>query len=197
MARDGSSEAELAPSLGCESPGDSLASGDCDALADGDPEDDSEGNSDADGEPDGVADGEAEGEVVDPDPPPLPPLPPLPPPGVGVAVGELEPPPPEPPVGVADGDEVGVGVDVGLGEAGFTGGATPGGTAEPDGRSCCQDQPTEPPAGTVRPPTPDDEYVHEARVPSAHHRPHVALAGDVLVQGSSAGASFTRQTKPG
>jgi hypothetical protein len=67
-----------------------------------------------------------------------------PPPLDGVAVGDG--------VAVADGVSLGVGVDVGA-----TGGATPGGTAPLFSRSCCHDQPTDPPAGTVRPPTPEDE----------------------------------------
>jgi hypothetical protein len=146
------------PPLACESPGDSEARGDSDGV---------------DGEPDGVACGE---EV--PSDPVLPVLPPLgpwdglddcdPPPldgaVVGDAVGEV----------LDDGgaDEVGddVGDEVGDDGAGATGGATPGGALEP-ARSCCQDHPTEPPAGTVRPPTPEEEYVHAADEPSAHHRP--------------------------
>ncbi len=55
-----------------------------------------------------------------------------------------------------DGEEVGVGLDVGVGVL-VTGGATPGGTLFPAVRSCCQDQPTEPPAGTVSEPTPYEE----------------------------------------
>ena len=56
------------------------------------------------------------------------------------------------------GEEVGdgVGEDVGVDEL-STGGATDGGTLPPAGRSCCHDQPTDPPAGTVREPTPEDE----------------------------------------
>lgn len=65
----------------------------------------------------------------------------------------------------ADGEAVGDGLDEAVGEAVgeglddadvVTGGATPGGTLEP-ARSCCHDHPTEPPAGTVSPPTPYDE----------------------------------------
>jgi hypothetical protein len=131
-------------------------------------------------EPDGVADGLAlpvlpfapgDGLVdcapVEPPPEPLPEPPPDPPPE------PLEPPaaPPElgDPVGEDDvgeddegedeGEEVGddeVGDELGDGDGleEDTGGATPGGTLPPDGRSCCQAQPTEPPAGTVSPPTP-------------------------------------------
>ena len=46
-----------------------------------------------------------------------------------------------------------MGVDVGV-DVFVTGGATPGGTLRPAARSCCHDQPTEPPAGTVSEPTP-------------------------------------------
>jgi hypothetical protein len=59
-----------------------------------------------------------------------------------------------------DGDEVGdegadaVGEGVDDGAAAATGGATPGGTAPLFSRSCCHERPTEPPAGTVRPPMP-------------------------------------------
>ena len=104
------------------------------------------------------------------------PEPPPPEPVVGlVGDGLVEPPPPDG-VAVGDGLLVGDGLDVGdsLGEGvdvGASGGATPGGTAPLFSRSCCHDQPTDPPAGTVRPPTPDDEYVHVALEPSAHHRP--------------------------
>ena len=89
------------------------------------------------------------------------------PPEDGVAVGDE--------VGgldgaVGEGDEVGLVLDVGAGAV-TTGGATLGGTLVPAVRSCCHDQPTEPPAGTVRAPTPYDEYVHDAFEPSAHQRP--------------------------
>jgi hypothetical protein len=134
------------PPLDRESPGDSEASGD------------SEGD---DGEPVGLACAEV-------DPPGL--LPPLaeglddgdPPPPDGVAVGD-EPVEDELGDEVGDdelgdevGDEVGLGVDDGVGVA-ATGGATPGDTAPLFSRSCCHDRPTEPPAGTVRPPMPYDE----------------------------------------
>lgn len=58
-----------------------------------------------------------------------------------------------PPVGLAVGEEVGDGEAVGV-DAGLTGGATPGGTMVPAVRSCCHDQPTDPPEGTVSAPTP-------------------------------------------
>ncbi len=60
---------------------------------------------------------------------------------------------------VRDGLGVGVALEVGdgLGEVRMTGGATPGGTVPPPAWSCCQDQPTEPPAGTVSAPTPEEE----------------------------------------
>ena len=150
------------PPLACESPGDSEARGDSEGV---------------DGEPDGLASGDecrssrccpppAPGDGLDDcDPPPL----------DGVAVGDE-------PVGDELGDDVGddeasgdeVGDDVGEGvatERAATGGATPGGTAPLFSRSCCHDKPTEPPAGTVRPPTPEEEYVHEACEPSAHQSP--------------------------
>ena len=53
-------------------------------------------------------------------------------------------------------DGLAVGLDVGVADA-VTGGDTPGGTLPPAGRSCCHDQPTEPPDGTVSEPTPEDE----------------------------------------
>ncbi len=104
--------------------------------------------------------------------PPEPVLPPLPPPAPGVGLDDCDPPfdgvavgdePVEDELGddVGDdelGDEVGDGVGDGVGVAvGITGGATPGGTAPLFSRPCCHDRPTEPPAGTVRPPMPYDE----------------------------------------
>jgi hypothetical protein len=165
-------------SLALESPGDSSSSvPSSDPLSDPPLARESPGDSEASGDPeglDGVPDGEACGE--DPDPPdepePLPPeVPPPAPEGLDDGlVDEPEPPePPEPPLppdGEAvgeDGDELGeelgddvgdgVGEAVGLDER-VTGGATDGGTLPPAGRSCCHDQPTEPPAGTVRLPAP-------------------------------------------
>jgi hypothetical protein len=67
---------------------------------------------------------------------------------------------------VGDGDGLGLGVDVLV-----TGGATPGGTVAPEARSCCQDHPTDPPAGTVSAPALEEEYAHDAFEPSAHQRP--------------------------
>jgi hypothetical protein len=97
-------------------------------------------------------------------------VPPVPPPLVGLAVGLVvgegwEEPPPL--VGVAVGDAVAVG----LGEVSITGGTTPGATGPLADRSCCHDQATDPPAGTVSAPTLEDEYVHDAFEPSAHHSP--------------------------
>jgi hypothetical protein len=146
-----------------ESLGDSEASGDSEAV--------------------GVPDGEAEGEVVEPFvPPPEPPEPPEPPDGVaegdegdegavedGDELGDE--------LGDEEGDELdglglgdGLGVGVGVAER-DTGGAMAGGTPDPAARSCCHDQPTEPPAGTVSEPTPADEYVQDDVEPSAHHSP--------------------------
>ncbi len=137
-------------SLACESPGDSEADGDSAGL-DGDPDGDASGDEPAPPAPD----------------PPLPDVPPPDPEGLGDGVDD-EPEPPEPPlpadgedVGEDDGDELGdelgdsdgVGVAVGVAER-STGGSTDGGTLPPDGRSCCHDQPTEPPAGMVRLPAP-------------------------------------------
>ena len=130
----------------------------------------------------GVPEGLVVGDDVEPpDPPELPePLPELPDaPELGDGLVDDEPPvPPDPPVdplpsdGVAVGEEV-EGVGVGLDDVGeedgeegeglegvdvaVTGGKTPGGTLEPAARSCCHDQPTDPPAGTVNEPTPEDE----------------------------------------
>src|SRR6478609_511964 len=148
------------PALRGESPGDSLASGDGEGVPD------AEGDEDVDGLD--VLDGLGDGEL--PPPLPLPFPPPFPPP--------LPPPPPvEPLVGPEVGEGVGLELDgsdvVGLavGVAGLTGGGTAGGTPPPAGRSCCHAQPTEPPAGTIRPPTPEDENVQDDDVPSDHHRP--------------------------
>jgi hypothetical protein len=128
-------------SLAGESPGDSLARGD------------SEGS--LDGVDEALAEGLAEGDEPVLPPPFLPPLPPE----VGDEVGDgvLDPVDPSPPV---EGDEVGVEegedvVGVAVGVLGATGGAAPGGAALPV--PCFQDQPTEPPAGTISPPTPADE----------------------------------------
>jgi hypothetical protein len=145
-----SSDPFFEPSLARESPGDSLASGDAEGL---------------DGVPEGVDCGD------EPEPPPEA--------GDGLADGldDCDPPPPD---GVAvgdDGEEVGdelgddVGVGVAVGVLDCTGGATPGGTAPLEARSCCQDQPTEPPAGTVSEPEAYDEYVHDPFDPSAHQSP--------------------------
>jgi hypothetical protein len=150
---------------------------DRESLGDSAPSGDSEG---ALGDPEGLACGDEDG--VDP---PVLPLDPPPVVGDGLEVGEgpdePEPPDdPEPPDGLAvgegeDGLDVGVGDWVGDGDGlvdvRVTGGATAGGTLPPAGRSCCQDHPTEPPAGTVSDPTPEDEYVHEAFEPSAHQSP--------------------------
>ena len=142
-----SSESCAAAFLRRESLSDSGASGVPDAL----------------GEPDGAASGDALGEVDA-----------LAPPDgfeVGLEDGDgLEVPDEEPDVDVVgadvglgldddEGDDVGedVGEEVGdgLGEAeDVTGAATPGGTLAPAARSCCHDQPTDPPAGTVSEPTP-------------------------------------------
>lgn len=134
---------------------------------------DSEGDEDvADGLDDGLDDGLADG--LDPEPPDPPaalvgdadgllgcePPPALEPPPVPAPAAE-PPPEPVPGLGEEDGDDVcegddvgeGEGVDVGV-EVFITGGATAGGTLEPAGRSCCHDQPTDPPAGTVSDPTP-------------------------------------------
>ncbi len=164
------SESPREPVVARESPGDSEARGDSDGRA-GDAEGVACGDDDEPPEP-----------VEPPVPPPLP-LPPPPAPGVGVA--DCDPPPLEggevgDALGDADGDDagdgdelgdvLGVGVAVGVVER-KTGGATSGGTLEPAARSCCHDQPTEPPAGTVKLPAPYDEYVHDAVDPSAHQRP--------------------------
>lgn len=153
----------------------------------------------------GVPEGLGVGDVAEPLEPPEPP-----PPAPGVGVADCDPPPldgvavgdepdgDEPGDDVGDdevGDEVGDGVDDGVAAA--TGGATPGGTAPLFSRSCCQDHPTEPPAGTVRLPAPEDEYAHEADEPSAHHRPQYALDGDALTHGSLVGTPLTRHTNPG
>lgn len=120
---------------------------------------------DALGEPEGDASGEALGDADPLDPPD----------GfeVGLDDGDgLEVPddgpevdPDEEPDGELVGDDVGdgpdddVGEEVGDGdglgeEEAVTGAATPGGTLAPAARSCCHDQPTDPPAGTVSEPTP-------------------------------------------
>ena len=156
-----------APALDRESLGDSTPSGDPEGAL---------------GEPEGLACGDELGvdpPVLPPDPPPLV--------GDGLAVGvglddPVPPDDPDPPDGLAVGeDEVGLDVGDGVGDwvgvgdglvvVRVTGGATEGGTLPPAGRSCCQDHPTEPPAGTVSEPTPEDEYVHEAFEPSAHQSP--------------------------
>ena len=171
------SDAFFDPALVLESLGDSVPSGDSEGVL---------------GDPEAVDCGDGD-EVCDD--PPEPPLPVEPPPlvGDGLDVGdgpdepgpvdEPDPPedpdPPDPDPPEPDplvGDDVGedVGEDVlgdWVGVAVWTGGATPGGTLAPAARSCCHDQPTDPPAGTVSEPTPDDEYVQDALVPSAHHRP--------------------------
>ncbi len=175
-SREGSSEPFSEPPLDRESLGDSEARGD------------SEGSLD---DLDGVAWGDAEGlgSAEPPEPPELPspePLPeplPEPPPdpwdGLAVGVPPLEPPDPPPLDGVAVGEKAGdedVGDDVGDGlgvevDDCVTGGAMPGGTTPLDWRSCCHDQPTDPPSGTVSEPTLEDEYAHDAFEPSAHHSP--------------------------
>lgn len=161
-----SSDPFFEPRLACESPGDSEAEGDPEGLA-------------------GELDGDACGEESEPpdEPAPLPPgAPPPEPVGVGDGLDEEpdppdplppeppDPPPPEPPlppdgedVGDGDGDEPGAelagsdGVGVAVGVAWCTGGETLGETAPVAPRSCCQDQPTEPPAGTVSEPAEYDE----------------------------------------
>jgi hypothetical protein len=102
------------------------------------------------GDEEGLLGCEPPPEVV-PDPDPLPPDPlppeplPEPPSGLGEEVG----------LDVCDGEDVGVGEGVDVVVAVLvTGGAVPGGTLAPAARSCCQDHPTEPPAGTVSDPTP-------------------------------------------
>jgi hypothetical protein len=125
-SRDGSFEWSPEPPLDLESPGDSEARGDSDGSV---------------GDPGDVACGDED------EPPGLPVLP-DPPPDVGdglVGVG-LDDPPFD---GVAVGEEDGLVVAERV-----TGGATPGGALSPAARSCCHDHPTDPPAGTVRPPTP-------------------------------------------
>jgi hypothetical protein len=172
------------PAVVLESLGDSVPSGDSEGVL---------------GDPDGVACGDGDELCDDPPEPPLPVEPP-PLVGDGLDVGDgpdepgpfddpdppedpdppdpdpPDPDPPEPDPEPLVGDDVGevVGEDVlgdWVGVAAWTGGATPGGTLVPAVRSCCQDHPTEPPAGTVSEPAPDDEYVHDAFEPSAHHRP--------------------------
>jgi len=180
----GDSEAKVessGPSVDVESSGDSGATVDLDGSPVGSPAEspvespgsalspESPGDSGARVDSDGVASGLAD-ESDDPvlaEPPPGPTPDPPPPLGVGVVGDGLdEPPPLEGAVGDAEadavGDELGVGelvvVGVGVGVASaITGGVTPGGTLVPAVRSCCQDQPTEPPSGTVRDPTPYDE----------------------------------------
>jgi hypothetical protein len=135
------------------------------------------------GDPEGLACGDGDELGVDP---PVLPLDPPPLVGDGLEVGDGldDPEPPDDPepldglavgdgegLDVGDGVGDGVGVGDGLVVVRVTGGATAGGTLPPAGRSCCQDQPTEPPAGTVSEPTPEDEYVHEAFEPSAHQSP--------------------------
>ncbi len=124
------------------------------------------------------------------DVPPVPPSPPLllpSDPEPGLLVGR------EPPLG----EEVGSGDGLDVGVRSCTGAATPGGTTPLDPRSCCHDQPTDPPAGTTSPPTPEVEKVHEPEVPLDHHRPQYAFSGEVFTHGSVAGVPFTRHTKPG
>jgi hypothetical protein len=202
------SPAPAGPALRRESPGDSPATGDPDGLPDAEAETDAEGDDAGEAE-DGLDDGlgpeppeplpvPPEGDegllgeeppVDPPEPLPLPdPLPDPLPPGLGEAVGEV----------VCDGVDVGVGEgdDVGV-EVFIRGGATAGGTLAPAARSCCHDQPTDPPAGTVSEPTPYDEYVQDAFEPSAHHRPQYALAGEAFTHGSLVGTPLTRHTKPG
>lgn len=168
--RDSSSR-EVSWELSSEPPFDLESLGDSEARGD------SEGSL---GDPEVVTCGDDE-ELGSAEPPELPLPDPLPA-GDGLAVGEppLDPPDEPPPLdGVAVGEEVGdVGDDVGDGlgvgvgvEDRVTGGATAGGTLPLPARSCCQDQPTDPPSGTVREPTPEDEYVHDAFEPSAHHSP--------------------------
>lgn len=163
-SREASWEPSSEPPFDLESLGDSEARGD------------SEGSL---GDAEEVACGD-EDELGSAEPPELPlpdPLPEPPPAGDGLAVGEpaLDPPDDPPPLdGVAVGEEVGdvgdgLGVEVGVDRV--TGGATAGGTLPLPARSCCHDQPTDPPSGTVNEPTPEDEYVHEAFEPSAHHSP--------------------------
>lgn len=161
LRRESLFDRSLAPPLDLESLGDSGASGDSEGAL---------------GAPEGLACGDEVG--VEPPAPPLEP-PPLVGDGLEVGVGLDDPDPfdgvavGEDDVGLELGDEVGdeVGVGDGLLEVRVTGGATPGGTLAPAARSCCQDHPTEPPAGTVSEPTPEDEYVHEAFEPSAHQSP--------------------------
>jgi hypothetical protein len=163
------SDRSFEPVLAFESPGDSDAKGLSDGslgVADGVAELDAEG--DFVGEVEGDFVGDAVGlepDVPDPPDPPDPVEPPVPPPEPPVL-----PPPPDDGVAVGEGvgDAVGDGVEV---VPEVTGGATPGGTVPPAGRSCCQENPTDPPDGTVSPPAPYDEYVHEAWDPSAHQSP--------------------------
>lgn len=175
-SREGSSERSREPFLVLESLGDSGARGD------------SEARGDSDGLACGDADEVGPPELPLPDPPPEPPLDP----GEGLAVGEdVE--------DVEDvGDEVGDGLGVGVGvDERVTGGAMPGGALGPAARSCCHDQPSDPPSGTVAEPTPEDEYVHAAFEPSAHHSPQYASAGEAFTHGSPAGTPLTRHTNPG
>ncbi len=216
----GDSEGESAPpgaSLARESPGDSASrDGASDAPVDRESLGDSEATGDSErslGVPEGVACGDAD-EPEPPEAPALPALPPEPFPELGDGLLDWEPPP-DPPVdpppldgvavgeddvgdavgeGEAVGDGLGLGVAVAVRE---TGGATLGGTPAPDGRSCCHDHPTDPPAGTVSAPTPEEEKVHDAFEPSAHHSPQKALAGEAFTHGSLVGTPLTRHTKPG
>jgi hypothetical protein len=180
---DASSESFLEPALVLESLGDSTPSGESEGVL---------------GEPEGLACGDGEEVCDDPLGLPLPPeLPPLVGDGLEVGDGLVDP---EPLDGLAVGEDVvgdWVGVGDGLVDVRVTGGATAGGTLPPAGRSCCQDHPTDPPAGTVSEPAPEDEYVHEACEPSAHHNPQKALAGEAFTHGSLVGTSLTRHTKPG
>lgn len=91
---------------------------------------------------------------------------------VGVAVGSLVGSLVGCLVGAFVGEDVGDGDELGLGEDAFvTGGTTPGGTVAPEARSCCQDHPTDPPAGTVSAPALEEEYAQDAFEPSAHQSP--------------------------
>ena len=166
------------PAVAGESLGDSRSRGDALGLS-ADLEGEACGEDDPVAPPpafppgEGLEDGLEDGLDVPPaEPPDVPPVdPPDVPPEEPPDVPPEEPPdvPPDvPPVGEDEGD----GVGDGLGDDDWvTGGATPGGTAEPAARSCCHDHPTEPPAGTVSVPTPEDEYVQDPFEPSAHHRP--------------------------
>ena len=158
-SREGASEPLSEPPLDRESLGDSEARGDSDGSLD---------------DSDGVACGDAEGlgsaeppELPAPEPLPEPLPEPPPDPGDGLAVGvpPLEPPDPPPLDGVAVGeaawdedvgDDVGDGLGVEVVDR-VTGGAMAGGTLPLPARSCCHDQPTDPPSGTVSEPTLEDE----------------------------------------